>query len=84
MKLISEEKGVALYVLDESVWVRHRAIRPPFPAGSPIYAIPRGILFRSIPLESGPKIFNVVEIIENLGFDMDPILDRLGVKRQKE
>jgi hypothetical protein len=79
-KLVSEQDGVALYVLDESVWTRHRAIRPSSSV-SRTFALPRGIIFRSVPLKSGPRILNVVKIIESFGFDMDPILDRLGVER---
>jgi hypothetical protein len=79
-KLISEEDGVTLYVLNESVWAKHRAIRPPFPAVSPVFSIPRGIIFRSVPLKDGPRIINVLDVIKSLGFDVDTILDKLVVE----
>ena len=44
-------------------------------------AQPRGILFRSVPLESNAKIINMVDFLESIGIDMDTILNRLGVKR---
>jgi hypothetical protein len=79
--LLVQQGDVALYVRSEAVWASHCALRPPTPAGSPVYAIPRGIIFRSVPLEDGPPIVNVVDLVENAGIDMEPILDRLGVKR---
>jgi hypothetical protein len=81
MRVVAQEHGAALYVRSDGVWQNHRAMRPPTPAGSDIYALPRGILFRSVPLTNGPTIVNVVDVIEGFGFDMTPILDRLGVKR---
>jgi hypothetical protein len=81
MRLIAQENDASLYVRSEAVWRSHRALKPPTPAGSSIYAMPRGIFFRSVPLPNGPYIVNVVDVIEGFGFDMQPILDWLGVKR---
>jgi hypothetical protein len=80
-RLLVREEGVALYVRSDAVWSSHRAIRPPTPAGSPLYAVPRGILFRSVPLTNGPPIINLVDVAERAGIDVEPLLTRLGVKR---
>ena len=81
MWLLAQEGNVALYVRSDAVWEAHRTLQSPTPAGSKVYAIPRGILFRSVPLTDGPPIINVVDVIEGFGVDMDPLLNRLGVKR---
>jgi hypothetical protein len=81
MQAVVIKKDAALYLLSDSVWTAHKSIRPATPAGSRIYTVPRGILFRSVPLEDGPSIINVVDVIEKCGIDMDPILSRLGVAR---
>jgi hypothetical protein len=81
MRLLAEEGPAALYVRSDSVWAGHRALRPPTPPGSRTYEIPRGILFRSIPLKDGPQIISVVDVLEGLGIETKPILNRLGVKR---
>ncbi len=44
-RLIAVEGDAALYVRDDSVWARQLALRPPTPAGSPLYWIPRRTLF---------------------------------------
>ncbi|MCP4357713.1 MAG: hypothetical protein GY796_06825 [Chloroflexi bacterium] len=80
--LITAENGFALYVRDKTQWETDLATHLPAPAGSPVYAVPRGILFRSVPMTGGPYILNIVGIVELLGVDMDPILDRLGVERE--
>jgi len=81
MHLLVQEEDVALYIRSFSIWASHIAIRPPTPVVSKVYEIPRGIIFRSVPLKDGPPIINVVEVLENIGIDIDPILTRLGVKR---
>ncbi len=81
MHLQVQEENVALYIRSFSVWESHLAIRPPTPVVSKVYEIPRGIIFRSVPLKDGPPIINVVEVLEELGIDMGPILSRLGVER---
>jgi hypothetical protein len=84
MRFIAEDGDAALYLRSDAVWATHIALRPPTPAGSPVYEIPRGIIFRSVPLKDGPPILDMVNTIEGFGFNMTPILDRLGVKRQHE
>jgi hypothetical protein len=81
MHLLVQEEDVTLYIRSFSIWAGHCAIRPPTPVVSKVYEIPRGIIFRSVPLKDGPPIINVVEVLENLGINMDPILTRLGVER---
>ncbi len=78
---LAEEDGMALYVRDEAVWHSHQALKPETPAGSPLYVLPRGILFRSVPLPEGAQVINVVALLESAGVDMDPWLARLGVAR---
>ena len=80
-RLVTQDQGVALYVLNEETWARHLAQRPPTPAGSPIFQIPRGIMFRSVPLIEGPPIVDVVEVVSHLGLPVDALIEKLGVKR---
>jgi hypothetical protein len=70
-----------LYVRDIARWHADVARRPPTPAGSATYYVPRGILFRGLPDPDGPAIIDVVATLERLGIDMTPVLARLGVKR---
>ena len=46
MELLAREGNVELYVADRTVLAEHRALRPPSPPGSPLYAIRRDRLFR--------------------------------------
>ncbi|MEX2048832.1 MAG: hypothetical protein WEB90_04580 [Gemmatimonadota bacterium] len=76
-----EAEGAALYVLSDSVWAAHRALRPPTPGGSRLMSVPRGILFRTETLEDGPPIIEVIDVLARMGVDTDALLDRLGVDR---
>ena len=80
-RLIATDADAALYVRSDSVWARHLALRPPTPAGSVAYEVPRGILFRSERMENGPRIFNMVHVLGALGVDTARVLRRLGVKQ---
>ncbi len=80
LRLVARDEDTALYLKNDSLWATHLAIRPPTPAGSPIYTIPRGIIFRSVPVDKGPPIINVVQVLEASGFDMSEMLNRAGVK----
>ncbi len=80
-QLLAVEGEAALYLRSEAVWKRHLALRPPSPGGSPLYDIPRGIIFRSVPLDEGPRIINLVDVLEGVGVDLEPVLVRLGVSR---
>lgn len=80
-RLVTDSAGAALYVRSDSLWIRHRAVRPPTPAGSRWLTVPRSILFRSVPHDGSPAIIDVAATLEALGVDVDPILARLGVRR---
>ncbi|MEQ1858170.1 MAG: hypothetical protein ABL963_17080, partial [Longimicrobiales bacterium] len=74
-----DSMGAELYVLSDSVWRAHLALRPPTPAGSRLMAVPRGILFRTETLEGGPHIIAVLDVLDAMGIDTDALLRRLGV-----
>jgi hypothetical protein len=65
----------------DMLWASHLALRPPIPNGRKVYAIPRGILFRSVPLKNGPPIIDVVNLLKNFGIDLDYLLDRFKEER---
>lgn len=46
MTLIATEHGSSLYVADQSLWKRHRALRPPTPPGCLLYSLERSTLFK--------------------------------------
>ena len=80
-RLVAMDADAALYVLSDSVWARHLALRPPTPAGSVAYEVPRGVLFRSERMEDGPHIFNMVNALGAIGVDTARFLRALGVGR---
>lgn len=75
---VGGREHAALYVLDEQTWRDHRALQLPSPAGSPLYAIDRGIVFRGLPVADGPWIIDVAEVLERLGIDVAALRERLG------
>ena len=78
MRQVAMEGDTALYVRDTATWTAHQALRPPTPAGSPLYAIPRWTLFRSVPPPAqGPAILSMPDLLSRLGVDLAPLLDRL-------
>lgn len=81
MHRVAADSGSVLYVRDLTRWEADLVRRPPTPAGSATYFVPRGILFRSVPNIVGPPIIDVVATLERLGIDMAPVLARLGIKR---
>jgi hypothetical protein len=80
-RLVARDSGAAVYVGDEATWARHRLLTPPTPAGAFAYTVERGTLFRSVPRGDGPPVVFVVDVLERLGVDVDPLLARLGVSR---
>jgi hypothetical protein len=64
---VADDDEAALYVTDPVTHASHVALRPPTPAGSRVYEIRRGILFRSEVLESGPRVINVRDVLEHWG-----------------
>jgi hypothetical protein len=81
MELFAQEGDFSLYIRNKAVLAKQRALRPFSPAGSRIYQIPRGMMFRSVPLKNGPPIIEVVQVIEGMGFNLNPILYKLGVEQ---
>jgi len=81
MRLLASDNDAALYVRSDSVWRQHVALRPPTPAGSAMYEVPRGTMFRSVHSRNGPRIFSVVQLLSSIGVDTAFLLNRLGVKR---
>ena len=66
MKLLAAQGDVALYVKDRAVLAEHRAKRPPTPAGSSLYVIPRHRLFQ----RRGPPLGEFLRsVLGRLGFD---------------
>lgn len=77
--LLSQEQ-FHIYVRDLQVLQDMQNFRPPTPPGSPLYSLPRGLIFRSVPLTNGPRIYNLVDVLTGWGFDLDPVLNRFGVQ----
>jgi hypothetical protein len=67
-----------VWVRSAEVWREQLALRPPTPAGSPVFQMPRGILFRSVALTGGPYIIDLPAIAAKLGIDVDALANRLG------
>ena len=44
-RLVAQENGVSLYVLDQKVWAEHLALRPPISAANRVYLVPKFTLF---------------------------------------
>ena len=66
MKLLAAQGDVALYVKDRAVLAEHRAKRPPTPAGSSLYVIPRHRLFQ----HRGPPLREFLRrVLGRLGFE---------------
>jgi hypothetical protein len=80
-RLLASSSDAALYVRSDSIWKGHLAVRPPTPAGSPIYEVSRATMFRSVHARDGPRIFSVVRLLSSIGVDTAFLLNRLGVKR---
>lgn len=72
MRLLGQENGAALYVRSDSVWALHRALRPPTPAGSVVYDIPRGYIFPAIPLPPGRRVVSITGVLRKLRRELGP------------
>jgi hypothetical protein len=80
MRVLGASEHGVLYLRDEGIWAAHRTSRPAASEGSRLYAIPRGMLFRSIPPPAdGPTIISVVDVLDDLGVDTRALLSWLGV-----
>lgn len=78
--LVAQRGEAALYVRDEQVWQSHRALRPATPPGSRWLSVPRSTLFRSVPASGGPRVYNVVSVLQRMGVDTDAVMARLGIR----
>jgi hypothetical protein len=76
MQVVAREGEAAVYVANRKLWDHHRALRPPTPAGAPVYALSRAVLFRSVPPQGGPPIIDVAEVLAKLIPPLAPILER--------
>jgi hypothetical protein len=76
MQVVAREGEAAVYVANRELWDRHRALRPPTPAGAPVYSISRAVLFRSVPPHGGPPIIDVAEVLGKLVPPLAPVLER--------
>jgi hypothetical protein len=81
MRLIAGDRRAALYVRSDSVWRQHLALRPPTPAGSAIYVVPRGTLFRSESAGDGQRTYSMMRVLRSIGLDTAFISNRFGAKR---
>ncbi len=76
-----ESGGASLLMRSPSVLDAQLALRPPTPAGSRWLAVPRATLFRSVAEHEGDRSISTIGLLENIGIDVGPWLDRLGVER---
>lgn len=81
MYLLKQEADTALYAVDGAVVARDRGLRPPTPAASAIYQIPRNLLFREAGPPPGVSIVNLRALSRRWGFDVPAWLKRMGVRR---
>lgn len=80
-ELVAASADGALYVKDRAVWERQQWSAPPTPAGSALYATPRGILFRSVPLVDGPWVLDIPATLQRAGFDLSPYIGSAGTRQ---
>lgn len=78
---VDGDDASTLYVRDSTTWARQLAYRPVSTPGAPLLRVPRWVLFRSVPPAGGPPMLDVVKALEDAGFDLEPLLRRLGVTR---
>jgi hypothetical protein len=80
MRLMASNSEFALYIRDAQVLTDQRALRPDTPAGSPLYAIPRSYLFRSVAESDGTAVISVLDLLRSAGFDLTPLLNKFGIE----
>lgn len=78
--LVASNGEASLFVADPQTFAAHRALRPSTPAGSVVYDIPRSMLFFGLPSDKGPRIWNVIDVLERFGIDSNRILEALGIE----
>lgn len=75
-EVVIDSLDARVLVRSDSIWRDHLSLRPRTRTLEGIYAVPRGILFASESLEDGPTIISVPEVLERLGVDTDPLIER--------
>jgi hypothetical protein len=81
MALLKSDDEFAVFVQDRTILEKQQSLKPPSPAGDTLFSITRGFFFRTIEKTDGPRIFSMLDVLGDLGINVDPILDRLGVDR---
>lgn len=81
MRAAAGDDEFVVWVRSERLWREQLALRPPTPAGSPVFQMPRGILFRSVALRGGPWIIDLPAIAGKLGIDVDALAGRARADR---
>ena len=76
-----ESGGAALLMRSRRVLDAQLDLRPPTPAGSRWLAVPRATLFRSVAQHEGDRSISTIGLLEKIGVDVKPWLDRLGIER---
>jgi hypothetical protein len=75
MRLVAAEEDVVLYLRSDTVWERHRALRPSTPAGSQLFSISREILFRRGLGPDGPGIIDIKRLLLRPGSASPEVTD---------
>jgi len=78
---VAENTSGGLYVQNDATVRQHAALRPPTPAGSPVYWNPRGMLFGYPPDDGGPWILDLPYRLRAAGIDVDGLVSRLRGER---
>jgi hypothetical protein len=77
--LVASDGEFSVFARDEDLWNAHRTIQRPTPAGAPLFATSRGLLFRTEEVPDGFAMVDVAAVLRRLGFDVDAIARRLGL-----
>jgi len=75
-EVVIDSLDARVLVRSDSIWRHHLSLRPRTRTLEGIYGVPRGILFASESLEDGPTIISVPAVLERLGVDTAPLIER--------
>jgi hypothetical protein len=67
--VVASDSEAVLYALSDSIWKKHRAMRPVAETGSPIYRIPPQSRLRNRTLRDHPENFSVLRGLASAGVD---------------
>ncbi|HYN81246.1 MAG TPA: hypothetical protein VES88_07065 [Gemmatimonadaceae bacterium] len=81
MKLIALDSLGALYGRSDVLHALNLAQRPPAPGGSPIYDVPRDVLFPTAEAHHVTRRFSMKRALGAIGIDAEKLATRMGVKR---